>query len=95
MPEKKDDPELSAIQTIIGVLEPLEVDARHRVIDYVFQRLTCPPKAGSPAIYVKRSRGTQNTKAEQIEIGAAIHLMLDRFQTIDLSFDLPITPFRR
>lgn len=33
------DAELSAIQTVLGVLAPLQEDQRQRVIDYVFQRL--------------------------------------------------------
>lgn len=39
MSELSTDPELNAIQTIITVLEPLDTDARQRVIGYVFQRL--------------------------------------------------------
>lgn len=36
------DPELSGIQTIINVLEPLDTEARQRVLTYVFQRLNLP-----------------------------------------------------
>ena len=39
MSELNPDPELNAIQSIIMVLEPLDTEARQRVINYVFQRL--------------------------------------------------------
>lgn len=39
MPDTAQDPELNAIQEIIKTLEPLNADARQRVIAYVFQRL--------------------------------------------------------
>jgi len=39
MSETNIDPELKAIQAIISALEPLELDARKRVADYVSQRL--------------------------------------------------------
>jgi hypothetical protein len=38
-PSAQGDPELVAIQTILGALTNLEVEERQRVIDYVFQRL--------------------------------------------------------
>lgn len=39
MTEPNGDPELKAIQSIISVLEPLDADARKRVVDYVSRRL--------------------------------------------------------
>ena len=36
------DPELTAIQSIIGALESLDTEARQRVVSYVFQRLNLP-----------------------------------------------------
>lgn len=39
MSELSNDPELSSIQTIIAALEPLDTEARQRVITYVFKRL--------------------------------------------------------
>ena len=39
MSELGNDPELSAIQTIIAALEPLDIEARQRAIVYVFKRL--------------------------------------------------------
>ncbi len=39
MTDSKVDPELNAIQIIIGVLEPLDTDARKRVADYVSRSL--------------------------------------------------------
>jgi hypothetical protein len=37
--EAKQDPELQAIGGIVALLEPLDDDARERVVDYVFRRL--------------------------------------------------------
>src|SRR3990172_5172436 len=39
MADGGEDAELKAIQQLINALEPLEPDARSRVIEYVFQRL--------------------------------------------------------
>jgi hypothetical protein len=39
MSDSNTDPELNAIQSIIGVLEPLDVEARKRVTEYVARRL--------------------------------------------------------
>jgi hypothetical protein len=39
MAEEKEDQELAAIKIILGVLGPLEAEARNNVIDYVFRRL--------------------------------------------------------
>lgn len=39
MSESNIDSELKAIRTLLSTLEPLEKEARKRVIDYVFQRL--------------------------------------------------------
>lgn len=39
MSEIPSDPELNAIQSIINALEPLNAEARQRVIAYIFQRL--------------------------------------------------------
>jgi hypothetical protein len=39
---EKTDHELNAIKSILGVLEPLDTEARQRVITYVFQRLNLP-----------------------------------------------------
>ena len=38
-----EDTELQAIQQLLSALEPLESDARSRVLDYVFQRLDLGP----------------------------------------------------
>jgi hypothetical protein len=38
-PDVKQDPELAAIGGIVALLEPLDEDARERVVDYVFRRL--------------------------------------------------------
>lgn len=40
------DTELEAIQKLISALEPLDQDARTRVIDYVFRRLRMGPREG-------------------------------------------------
>src|SRR5713226_7485918 len=62
MTDNASDAELEAIQRLISALEPLEKDARIRVIDYVFRRLGVegrpaghdmsflmpPPAAGTP-----------------------------------------------
>jgi len=55
MSELSTDPELSAIQTIIVALEPLDTEARQRVVSYVFQRLRLsldsqPPQASNPIL---------------------------------------------
>jgi hypothetical protein len=39
MAEEKEDQELAAIKTVLGVLGALEPEARNNVIDYVFRRL--------------------------------------------------------
>jgi hypothetical protein len=39
---EEQDPELSAIQTIMNTLGPLDTEARQRVLTYVFQRLNLP-----------------------------------------------------
>ena len=39
MPEQKVDHEIRAIEGVIGLLEPLDPEARARVIEYVFSRL--------------------------------------------------------
>lgn len=51
-----EDSELNAIQQLLSALEPLDTDARGRVIDYVFQRLdigrpgpVAPPAESQPA----------------------------------------------
>jgi hypothetical protein len=55
MSELSIDPELNAIQTIIASLEPLDTEARQRVVSYVFQRLRLsldsqPPQASNPIL---------------------------------------------
>lgn len=51
MSGREDDSELGAIEQLISALEPLQADARHRVLGYVFQRLGLTgttAAAGSP-----------------------------------------------
>ncbi len=64
MPEQNTDPELQAIQHVVEALEPLDPDARTRVLVYIFQRLnlslsnvtnSAPPIA-APIIAVSRWR---------------------------------------
>ena len=43
MPDNHQDDELKAIQTLISALEPLDKNARARVLQYVFQRLGLSP----------------------------------------------------
>ncbi len=50
-----------------------------------------PQLDGSSALYVKLGK-SDNTKPKPIEFGTTIHLALDEFKLIDLSFSLTITP---
>jgi hypothetical protein len=36
----------------------------------------------------------EDTGAQQVELGSTIHLTLEKFQSIDLAFDLPAAPRR-
>ena len=45
MSEPSFDAELKAMQTLISVLEPLDREARTRVVDYVFGRLGLPARS--------------------------------------------------
>ena len=50
-----EDSELQAIQQLLSALEPLDSDARGRVLDYVFQRLDLAPR--------ESARSTADTSA--------------------------------
>lgn len=62
MSDQNIDSELKAIQTLLSTLEPLDKDARKRVIDYVFQRLEINIK--SPL--VKQSSITEESLQQNI-----------------------------
>lgn len=47
MSEQNPDLELNAIQTILSALEPLEEEARQRVITYILQRMKLPISTGN------------------------------------------------
>ncbi len=59
------DPELKAMQSILDALEPLEPEARDRVIDYAFTRLGLTREGGgvphvlSPPVPEKPQSGAQ------------------------------------
>jgi hypothetical protein len=49
--EARPDPELDAIRGVVALLEPLNDEARDRVVDYVFRRLGIVPRpAGEDAV---------------------------------------------
>ena len=59
MTDRKDtgaDPEVSAIRTVLGALEPLNADARERVIGFVFHRLGVSWSGALPGAPQVRSR---------------------------------------
>ena len=76
------DPELSAIQTIINSLEPLDTEARQRVLTYVFQRLNLPlairarlaPGETSPV----QSVSTASSQGSQLLAGTDIRSLKDQ-----------------
>ncbi|MGD0208950.1 MAG: hypothetical protein ABSC89_15220 [Verrucomicrobiota bacterium] len=49
MTEQKVDPELAAIEQVVNALTPLDIEARSRVVSYVFQRLGLANLSSSPA----------------------------------------------
>jgi hypothetical protein len=49
MTEEKEDEELTAIKTVLGVLTPLQPEARNNVIDYVLRRLGITAPVAAPA----------------------------------------------
>lgn len=68
------DAELSAIQTVLGVLVPLQDDQRQRVIDYVFQRLglVSTPTSTSPAQTLSAAISTPANAAPNLGPGVSI-----------------------
>jgi hypothetical protein len=61
MSDQNPDLELNAIQSILSALEPLDEEARQRVIFYVLQRMKLPVSIGNQSIATTDVSQTPNT----------------------------------
>jgi hypothetical protein len=74
---------------------PLRQPCPDTVSDRTIMYQAASARLGSPALFVKggsRLNWRQNTLAEQIEAGTAIHGALDQLEPVDLAFHLAIAP---
>jgi hypothetical protein len=61
-----EDAELQAIDKLLSALEPLDPEARDRVIDYVFQRLNVKPRVlASPTVDTSHGTPSESVRGQR------------------------------